>query len=259
MPTKCPECSHPVAPEATQCPNCPASWESEEDGYRPIRRSGALSNIPLPVIWLGILALGGLVFWKAVNGFVDSVDGSDSVVSRIVNSHLGELDPKVARAVKGGPADGRYGADAHFNAKSPGATLEDEEAIVKKEPGQWHFRGRVIDLVTLQAVPGAEIIFSDERKGMRLVVKSDETGSYFASLPPLGKRGYMARVAADGYADGYLNPGTDNVPEMTQPDRASLAADVAAAGDVYTVQGYGSDVVDTDFYLAPLSAPKPAP
>src|SRR5579885_2014670 len=97
MPSHCPECRHPVPPEARACPNCPASWDDEsEDGPRPKRRSGR--GLPTPVIFFALLAGVGLLFWKGVTQFLETADSENSFFDRTVKSHLNELDPKVARA-----------------------------------------------------------------------------------------------------------------------------------------------------------------
>lgn len=259
MPERCPDCNHPAEPGALACVNCPASWEDEgEDYHRPVRR-GRLSDYGVAG-WFAILAVVVGGSWWAIATFLRAVDpdNEDSVVKGFVEERVDQLDPAVARATKGGgpntwgaPTKTIYGSTTEGVG---GKEVEDAEPASSGDidPSVWTLNGRVIDLVTLQPIPKALMVFEDPESGKRRETSTDSQGRYRLKTAPLQGRGYYVRVLKDGYATSYLNPGAENVPQMPLEDRQSLAGDVARSMDgPYTVQPYSSDPLTTDFYLAP--------
>lgn len=256
MPTHCPECRHPVPPHATACPNCPASWENEEeDGALP-RRHGPDISIPMPVLWLGMLGLLVLMFWKGMSRFIDVADEQkDGFFTNVVANHIQDLDPKTARATKGGPGDGTMGSYASFHQRSANAPdPELDESLAQKDTENWHFRGRIIDANTLAPVADCKMEFVPEHGGARAAASADEDGYYRVTLKPR-EGGYRVLLAKAGYASGYLEPGQD-VAGMSPEDREAASEDAIRSNDSYDVEATGPEVLPTDFYLPPLPAAK---
>lgn len=247
MRKKCPECDHPVEPGSYACTNCPASWEHEsEDGYRSKPRRD-VHFLEGPVLW--IMLLGACVFlaWMGIERFMALADpdNKNSALNGIVQSHSDQLDSRVAAAARGEGPDGQPGKDY---------TPPPQAADLASDGEHWILKGRVLDLVSLQGVPGATVVFEDPETRKKSKTSTDTGGRYSISLAPLERRGYLARVSKGGYASGYLNPGTEGVTTMPLDDRKALADDLAHANDgPYAVQPYGTDPLVTDFWLAPAS------
>lgn len=272
MPTHCPACKKPVPPQAEDCPHCPMSFRQQEQVH-PSMRGGVGKRLSQHPLFLpGLLVGAALGLWRAGQWVIQSAgaEGEESPFEQIIRQRGWQAEGLGDAGNLGTPAKAVLRSGAGTGQETSGIALErPEDSVVVEEGGgatvigapgaaeeevrEWRLRGRVYDLVTLEALPRCPMIFADEGSAARLESASDAQGRYRVAAPPLKGRGYAVAVRCPGYAASYLNPGTEGVRQMSEEDRRALAADIAKSLDApYTVQAYGSKPLVTDFYLAPL-------
>jgi hypothetical protein len=118
---------------------------------------------------------------------------------------------------------------------------------------QWRLRGTVYDLLTLQPISGASVVFIDQTTNHRNEAQTDSEGRYRTVLAPLADRGYSVAIRKDGYSTNYLDPSVQEVAKMRPEARRQIGRDLAStfAPQPAYVQPASEKPLNTDFYLAP--------
>lgn len=255
MPTHCPACKNPVPPDAEDCPFCPMSFRQDEQQLSEQRLRPTLP--PHVKILIGVLLLGGAGYaaWLTLD---------------FMMTHGNYPDERKLAAALHPPARPQQGeGTARTLAAEPpkeGQETEEEETqaveIAAEKPAEvvkeWKLRGVIYDLETLKPVEGCTMVFFDVSANARFETMTDDQGRYRVIVPQLGERAYKVKIAHQGYASSYLNPGTENVPKMDQEYRRQLVQELGKSLEgPYSVQAYGSRPLVTDFYIAPLSGGTP--
>jgi hypothetical protein len=279
---RCPACKSDVPAEAEHCPQCPYSWVTDEI-YKAKKRFGPGSWHP--AVWALLVVAGGVGAWRLIDFVINEADpdaNSSGVMrsfvdqrrivvhdkngfEKVISAGSGEESGSRAKRVGGFDRDTRdYSSLPSMTRRQPKKSKEDDEeevtvsqqaAIEEKESKEWRLRGKVYDLVTLAPIPKCSIFFVDPDTRARYESSTDAYGGYKTIIPALRGGSYQVTFSKEGYARSYLNPGAEGVKDMPEPERRSLASDLAKAVDPpYDVQGLGSTPVETDFYLAPVSA-----
>lgn len=264
----CPVCRRECAAEARDCPNCPHSFSQDE----PVRPRAKFGPASWPAsVWV-LIVIGALVgAWRLIEFVIVQADpdqqhtAAQSFVEKqriVVSDGKGHMT-----VVSAGAAQEDTRARQVAGVARPRQDLgrlpepEPEDAVVvgkggpapAPEPKEWRLRGVVYDLVTLQPIPHCSLFFIDPNTHSRFETSTDDLGSYRTILPSLHDQGYTVELEKEGYARSYLNPGTENVAQMKEDYRRTIAFDLAKTFTApYEVAADGGAPLKTDFYLAPL-------
>jgi hypothetical protein len=281
-PENCPGCGIKLRPDMLACPNCPMSFP-EDDGpptsVNPLKQSPYYQFV-MPALFFG--AIGAVVWYLGIglmrlgeknaviengNIFGDapkkapvsaspSQAASEAVAERTAAAMSAPVEDAPAPASDGGlvvisKADSAPApAPAPTRARAAAAPSSDEPP---KPVREWRLRGAVYDLTSLKPLAGAFLSFKDEQSNKEVMTRTDSTGHYRALVPALGGRGYAVTIERSGYAPNYLDPATENVPQLPAERRRGLAHDLAGSltAPPALVQSSNERPLITDFYLAP--------
>lgn len=117
---------------------------------------------------------------------------------------------------------------------------------------QWKMRGVICDLVTLQPLGKAKVVFHDQMADARFETVTDASGGYLILLPPLSGRGYAVSIRRSGYSGSYLDPSVEDVPQLPRVARQKLAEELSGTAFLPAlIAPQGSEPLVTRFYLAP--------
>ena len=282
-PEKCPDCGAKLRPEMLACPNCPRSFP-EDDGppggggaINPLKQS-PLYKFLFPVLFFGTI---GAAVWYMGTGLMHL--GNEN--NQVENGNLFGEPAKGSGSGSGGtarrpappPSDEgsvvitRSGNDAAPPPPAVPFARDEHEDHSKsarpapppaaarpappapKAPTEWKLRGTVYDLTTLKPLAGCTLQFEDTGTARSIMTRTDSAGRYRTIVPPLNGGGYSVTIERNGYAPGYLDPGTENVPQMSASERKDMARDLSASLSAVpaTIASVSEKPVVTDFYLAP--------
>jgi hypothetical protein len=108
-----------------------------------------------------------------------------------------------------------------YSAKLPAQYQRAPEEKIAED--RWMVRGRVYELVTLEAAAGAQLVFTDRNSSRVFKTTTKKDGSYTIRLPLVEEGGYMVAVR-------HKNRRADYLDEMEPPyERQSRVRRVEAA------------------------------
>ncbi len=235
----CPGCGNKLHPDQESCLHCPMSFRDALP-EKTILQGDNFRNFGIPIIIFGGLAavlwIYSQTMWKVVTAGVEDIPADAPAV-----------------AMPGG-ASGFAEASVEADEESGQGTISimadrGAKTIVVTE---WKLRGTVYDLLTLMPVAGARLVLIDNETNLRAVVQTDGQGRYRTILPPLPGRGYAVTISKAGYANSYLNPGTEGVAEMPPERRKELIKDLSSMiAEPASLEPHSGTPLVTDFHLAP--------
>ncbi|MBI4061252.1 MAG: hypothetical protein HY403_07460 [Elusimicrobia bacterium] len=243
-PAKCPGCGAKLQRDWEVCPNCPMSFRAPPPEKTALQSDG-FRNYGLPLIIFGGLACAvwslGQYLWR------ETEEGTKPV--------------PVAAASPSAPQISKPAAPPLPLEKRPVAEEDEGAGVVSIMPAprarrkpvrEWRMRGAVYDLMTLKAVPGVLMVFTDNKTNSRAQTLTDARGRYRVVLPPLAGRGYLVALLKSGYAKSYLDPGTEGVSEMSLERRKELVGELSSlVAEPASLQPYSDAPLETDFHMAP--------
>jgi hypothetical protein len=283
-PDKCPGCGAKLRPEMLACPNCPMSFP-EDDGppggaFNPLKQS-PLYKYMFPVLFFsaigaavwyigtGLMRLGnennqvenGNLFGEPVKGSGSRPGGSarrpaptppPDEGSVVITRADGDTAPSPPAPAVPFSRDEREDHSKRGRAARPTVAARPDPPP-PKAPTEWKLRGTVYDLTTLKPLAGCTIQFEDAGTNRSIMTRTYSAGRYRTIVPPLSGGGYSVTIERNGYAPGYLDPGTEHVPEMSASQRKDIARDLSStlSATPATIQSASEKPVVTDFYLAP--------
>jgi len=218
-------------------------------------------NFGVPIIIFGGLAAVlwtySQTMWKVVEAGVEDQPispapakqaSSGESVSATIQAKVDELAEKQGGAT--GSATAAVEADEETG---PGAiSIMADRGAKSKVVTEWKLRGKVYDLGTLRPVAGARLTLTDNDTNFRAVVQTDGEGRYRTILPPLPGRGYVVTISKAGYANSYLNPGTEGVDSMPPEHRKELIKELSSViAEPSSLEPNSDTPLVTDFHLAP--------
>lgn len=278
-PAKCPGCGTKLEPEAEICPNCPMSFNGQDDeGPNPLKHESKYWAFVMPLAFFAIL---GLAVWKLGTGLLGigldqtqaergsfSAGGGAPVTQEAVAKNI-QASAQALVGEGAAPAVSTRAPDAAFaSPAAAAAAVADAETqghgvvSIVKETGasqartarEWRLRGAVYDLVTLKPVAGAKLILLDNEANTRAETVTNAQGRYKTVVPALNKNGYLVSIAKAGYAASYAGPESAGAGELDPGSRLELARQLARTVEAPTSLEPGSDEpYITDFFLAPLN------
>ena len=138
----------------------------------------------------------------------------------------------------------------------------DEPIILDSSPPsmrEWRFSGRVFDLLSLQAVPDAELVFTDPESGSRFPIVTDKNGFYRLVLPA-ASGGYDLAVSHPMYEPKYLPEGNPALKDLPPARRREIGIDSAITLQHKEMFSPGPNgELRRDLALIPLAVPKEQP
>ncbi|MBI3553590.1 MAG: hypothetical protein HY077_13925, partial [Elusimicrobia bacterium] len=87
----------------------------------------------------------------------------------------------------------------------------------------WSFEGQVFDLITLQPVRQAQLVFKVRGNPQDWAVKTDARGRFKTILPPLANGGYELTITQSDYLEGYIDEMSPPLREAELDERRMLA------------------------------------
>jgi len=149
---------------------------------------------------------------------------------------------------------------ARSNAQRRGEAGAPEEPIIldSAPPSmrEWRFSGRVFDLLTLQPVADAELVFANPEGGERFPIVTDSNGLYRLVLPA-ASGGYDMSVSHPKYEPKYLPDGNPPLAGLPLARRREIGIDSAITlqhKEMFLPDPGGE--LRRDLALIPLAAPK---
>lgn len=268
-PAECPLCGTKLRPDWESCPNCPMSF-LDAPAEKSALQNDNFRNFGIPILFFGGLAYGIWAFsgylWrsgqqttKAVAGALSPTANSPTIIKgggivptdsagiqalvdeqRIARNHGMSADPR--------PEDAKPAEE-----QGPGiVSIMPVKDPLPKDVVEWKMRGVVYDLMTLEPVPGAHLIFTDNVTNSRAQIMTDPQGRYRAILPALSGRGYLVTLSKTGYLKSYLNPGTEGVADMPLERRAEIVKELSSLiAEPASLQPNSDTPLVTDFHIAP--------
>lgn len=121
-------------------------------------------------------------------------------------------------------------------ARPPDAGLPAESRSAPKtarlgddvQPDAWGFHGLVYDMISLDVIPGASLLFSEpDNPGRGVKIRANSKGRYRARLPPLGRGGYLLKVRHPDYKDHYFDEVEPPYREQDLESRRALQGAVS--------------------------------
>jgi hypothetical protein len=124
---------------------------------------------------------------------------------------------------------------------------------------EWRFSGRVFDLLTLQSVPDAELVFTNPESGKRFPIVTDKDGLYRLVLPA-DPGGYDLAVSHPKYEPKYLPDRNPELKGLPLAQRREISIDSAITLQHKEMFSPGpSGELKRDLALIPLTVPKEQP
>lgn len=281
---KCRSCGTAVPLDTLHCPNCPASFETEEDNIFSNRRR--TTRVSPAVLWTLAIAVVCLGMWRLITFVLVYADNeaASNPIDQMTQSLSGSTTTASEQAmsvVAPTPAPaGAHPAPSAGSAQPSGdqddaASSDDAQAIMishddeapaprakakparhrpakPKGPQEWRLRGTVYDVVTLRPAAGVQVTLKDSETSRSIDTVTDAAGRYRFNVPPLPGRGYSVVFTSPKYAPSYVDPDDESIRERSPEERKQLASQLARELDPpYPVQGLAGEPVTTDFYLAP--------
>ena len=276
-PPKCPGCGTKLEPDMLACPNCPLSFEEKIIPSNQLS-GGFLKDFVMPCLFLAVMAVAAYWVGQRVLALVRPAEkpaasvppksGLDGLDEAALLARLRNEDPEAAAKYIEGLSGVQPSADPELVAAvakaagpppAPPAGREQEEAFsavaVTKayvpKPREWKFRGAVRDLVSLRALSGCKLTFTDQEEQKSASTVTGKDGRYRIILPPLEGRGYYVTIEREDYARAYLDPGAD-VERMEEERRLQTAKELATTvGRPAELAPFKDAPLETDFFLAP--------
>jgi len=208
----CPSCRTALEAFETTCPQCmrertPAELEAAQgDDAMPMGgdapQKSSLGGILMILIGIGVLGGMGYLYTQGRLGFLN-ITARDKARDAADNNASAAPKKTGAQALEGAIA-----AQAAVEVQTP------------EKSTKWVVGGEVYDLLSLNPVRGAVLVFTDRLKGKRYETKTNSKGRYTIKLPKLKNDGYDLEVRHRSYRKGiYLEE--DPARPFKNQDRAS--------------------------------------
>jgi hypothetical protein len=115
-------------------------------------------------------------------------------------------------------------------AEPPPQPAAESRILIKHAPPairEWKFSGKVFDLLTLQPVADADIVFADPGSVARFAISTNAEGVYRLVMPA-NSGGYDVRVSHPDYESRFVSDGTPPLRDLSAKQRRTLIANHAA-------------------------------
>ncbi|MBI5211069.1 MAG: zinc ribbon domain-containing protein [Elusimicrobia bacterium] len=175
---KCPHCGGRIGPNDALCPACrkprPHIEISPESRDTPPPKQSSSSNpMVLLAMGLGALVFGGVLY----------------------NMKTGKPEA---------PAPAEVVAPPVSTAAAAAALAAATTAQTPAPPDEWAIKGQAYELMSLKAVGGLELTFTDRLSGKKHAAVTDAAGSYSVKVPILSEGGYQVSIKDKGLERSFF-------------------------------------------------------